>query len=287
MVALTGTVQKGTAILMRVSIAMQDRPGEIRERAGGVLASPHDWALFLDIDGTLLGMAPTPDAVAVPPELPSLLASLAVGLDGALAIVTGRRVAEADRLLAPVKLVASGVHGTELRQDPEGPIKMLAKPVPAEVIEMMTSVSRIAEGILVEQKGSGAAVHYRNAPLAQRAIESEVARIIGLSSYDLVLRRGRKVLEAVPRGFSKGHALTEIMRLPPFQGRRPLMIGDDVGDETALSAAEAMNGMGLKVAGEHFTQREADFGGVSQVRQWLALLAERLARTATGGGFEA
>ena len=261
-------------------MAMQDVRGvEIRDRVRAVLAAPRDWALFLDVDGTLLRMAPTPDAVAVPAELPGLLAALADGLEGALAIITGRRVSEADRLLAPVKLVASGVHGTELRAEPHGPIKMLAEPVPSEVIEMMTSVSRIADGILVEQKGSGAAVHYRNAPLAQRAIESEVARIIGLSSYDLVLRRGRKVLEAVPRGFSKGHALLDLMQRPPFKGRRPLMIGDDVGDESALEAADALGGMGLKVAGEHFSRAEADFGGVQDVRSWLALLAERLGRS--------
>jgi trehalose 6-phosphate phosphatase len=259
-------------------MAMQDLAGASRDRAGAVLANPRQWALFLDIDGTLLRMAPTPDAVAVPAELPPLLAALADGLNGALAIITGRRVAEADRLLAPVKLVASGVHGTELREDPLGPVKMLAEPVPADVMEMMTSVSQIAEGILVEQKGSGAAVHYRNAPAAQRAIESEVARIIGLSSYDLVLRRGRKVLEAVPRGFSKGQALMDLMRRPPFKGRRPLMIGDDVGDESALKAADALSGMGLKVAGEHFSRDEADFGGVQEVRTWLGLLAERLGK---------
>jgi trehalose 6-phosphate phosphatase len=262
-----------------MSTAVDERGGEIMDRPGTVLASPHEWALFLDIDGTLLGMAPTPDAVTVPIELPGLLRALADGLNGALAIVTGRRIVEADRLLAPVKLVASGVHGTELRYTPDAPVKMLAKPVPPDVIAMMRSVSQIAEGILVEQKGSGAAVHYRNAPLAQRAIESEVARIIGLCSYDLVLRRGRKVLEAVPRGFSKGHALIDLMGRPPFQGRRPLMIGDDVGDETALRAAEAANGMGFKVAGEHFAADEADFGGVKEVRTWLALLVERLART--------
>ena len=254
---------------------MQDVQGDMR-RVDAVLASPHDWALFLDIDGTLLRMAPTPDAVSVPPELPKVLAALADGLDGALAIVTGRRIAEADRLLAPVKLVASGVHGTELRDAPDGAIEMLAKPVPAEVIEMMASVSQIADGILVEQKGSGAAVHYRNAPLAQLAIESEVARIIGRSSYDLVLRRGRKVLEAVPSGFSKGQALIDLMAQPPFKGRRPVMIGDDVGDETALKAAEALRGMGLKVAGEHFTLAEADFSGVSEVLSWLGELAARL-----------
>ena len=255
---------------------MQDRREEMQDRVGAVLASPHDWALFLDIDGTLLRMAPTPDAVAVPAELPKLLSGLADGLGGALAIITGRQIAEADRLLAPVKLVASGVHGTELRQEPNGPIEMLAKPVPAEVIEMMRSVGQIADGILIEPKGSGAAVHYRNAPLAQRAIESEVARIISRSSYDLVLRRGRKVLEAVPRGFSKGQALTDLMRRAPFKGRRPLMIGDDVGDETALAAADALSGMGLKVAGEHFASAEADFAGVGEVRRWLGLLAERL-----------
>ena len=259
-------------------MVIEDMRVDMRERLGAVLASPREWALFLDIDGTLLHMAPTPDAVAVPPELPKLLAALAAGLEGALAIVTGRRVTEADRLLAPVNLVASGVHGTELRNDPDGPIKMLAKPVPPEVIEMMTSVSQIADGILVEQKGSGAAVHYRNAPLAQRAIESEVARIIGRSSYELVLRRGRKVLEAVPRGFSKGQALMDLMSRPPFKGRRPLMIGDDVGDEAALQAADALSGMGLKVAGEHFARREADFAGVKEVRTWLGDLSERLQR---------
>jgi trehalose 6-phosphate phosphatase len=153
---------------------------------------------------------------------------------------------------------------------------MLAQPVPAEVIEMMRSVGQIADGILIEPKGCGAAVHYRNAPLAQRAIESEVARIISRSSYDLVLRRGRKVLEAVPRGFSKGQALMDLMRRAPFKGRRPLMIGDDVGDETALAAADALSGMGLKVAGEHFASAQADFAGVGEVRRWLGLLAERL-----------
>ena len=264
-------------------MAIEDMRVDMRERLRAVLASPREWALFLDIDGTLLQMAPTPDAVAVPPELPKLLAALAAGLEGALAIVTGRRVTEADRLLAPVKLIASGVHGTELRNDPDGPIKMLAKPVPPEVIEMMTSVSQIADGILVEQKGSGAAVHYRNAPLAQRAIELEVARIIGRSSYDLVLRRGRKVLEAVPRGFSKGQALMDLMSRPPFKGRRPLMIGDDVGDEAALKAADALSGMGLKVAGEHFARREADFAGVKEVRTWLGDLSERLQRERANG----
>jgi trehalose 6-phosphate phosphatase len=80
----------------------------------------------------------------------------------------------------------------------------------------------------------------------------------------------------VPRGFSKGHALTDILSRPPFKGRRPVMVGDDVGDETALAAADALGGMGLRVAGEHFSTAESDFSGVNDVRRWLGLLAERL-----------
>jgi trehalose 6-phosphate phosphatase len=120
-------------------------------------------------------------------------------------------------------------------------------------------------------------VHYRNAPLAQRTLESEVAALVASSSYDLVLRKGRKVLEAVPRGYSKGTALNAIVASAPFKGRRPIMIGDDVGDESAFAAAERLGGVGLRVAGEHFSLREADFAGVESVRAWLRVLSERLA----------
>ena len=190
-------------------------------RAGAVLADPDQWALFVDIDGTLLGVAPTPDAVTVPAGLVPLLDGVVRGLGGAAAILTGRRVADADRLFAPLELVASGVHGTELRSERGGPVAILAQPIPPEVIQAMNNIASIASGILVEQKGCGVAVHYRNAPLARRALESEMAAIVAASSYDLVLREGRKVLEAVPRGYSKGTALTTLDRAASFQGAPP------------------------------------------------------------------
>jgi trehalose 6-phosphate phosphatase len=255
----------------------------VGDRARAVLTSAERCALFVDIDGTLLGVAPTPDAVSVPPGLVPLLGDIVQGLDGAAAVLTGRRIADADRLFSPLDFIASGVHGTELRSEPGAPIVTLAPPIPASVVDAMTNIARLAAGILVEEKGCGVAVHYRNAPLARRALESELAAIVAASSYDLVLREGRKVLEAVPRGYSKGTALAQIAVQPPFKGRRPVMVGDDVGDESAFLAAERLGGVGLRVAGEHYPAEAADFGGVADVRAWLEALADRLApRRATG-----
>lgn len=254
--------------------AMKRMNGRMGNRAGAVLVEPAQWALFCDIDGTLLGMAPTPDAVHVPAGLPRLLERVARGFGGAAAILTGRRVADADRLLDPLRLISSGVHGTELRREPGGPIAELARPIPAGVIQAMNKISAIASGIMVEQKGSGVAVHYRNAPLARQALESEMAAIIAASSYDLVLRQGRKVLEAVPKGFTKGTALLDIISRPPFKGRRPVMVGDDVGDESAFAMAEQLGGLALRVAGEHFTREQSDFEGIDAVRAWLRALAD-------------
>jgi trehalose 6-phosphate phosphatase len=253
-------------------------------KAGAVLAEPDRWALFIDIDGTLLSVAPTPDAVTVPAGLVQLLDALSTGLGGAMAILTGRRIADADRLFAPLKLVGSGVHGTELRSERGGPIATLAPAIPSDVIGAMNNIAGIASGILVEQKGCGVAVHYRNAPLARRALETELAAIIAASSYHLVLRKGRKVLEAVPSGYSKGTALAALLARPPFKGRSPVMVGDDVGDESAFVTAERLGGMGLRVAGEHFEKSEADFEGVAGVHAWLRALAGRLAVEAAAPG---
>jgi trehalose 6-phosphate phosphatase len=258
-------------------VAMHDGRKRVGDRARAVLASPERCALFIDIDGTLLGVAPTPDAVSVPAGLVPLLDDVLRGLGGAAAVLTGRRIADADRLFSPLNFIASGVHGTELRGEPGAPILTLAPPIPPGVVQAMNNISQLAAGILVEQKGCGVAVHYRNAPLARQALESEVAAIIAASSYDLVLREGRKVLEAVPRGYSKGTALAQLATQPPFKGRRPVMIGDDVGDESAFQAAERLGGVGLRVAGEHFSAEASDFGGVTDVLAWLESLAEALA----------
>ena len=155
------------------SIGMQDIPATGMTRLDGLLANADDWALFIDIDGTLLDMAPTPDAVRVPALLVETLAQLSGTFNGAVALITGRRVADADRFFAPLKLATSGVHGTEAR-GVDGSTKMLAEPVTADLAIAVREVTRALPGILVEDKGTGLAVHYRNAPVARAALELQL-----------------------------------------------------------------------------------------------------------------
>jgi trehalose 6-phosphate phosphatase len=282
MVALTEGAQQCPLSVDMLDTGMQDIVSTTTARAGEVLADPAQWALFLDIDGTLIDVAATPDAAIVPRGLAQLLGRVAQGLGGALALSTGRRVAAADRLLSPLKLVTSGVHGTELRSEARGEVTTLAPPVPSRLVQAVSEVTQLATGILVEQKGAGLAVHYRNNPAAGGALAIELGFIVERwDTYEL--RPGRKVLEIVPRAYSKGTALAWLMQRPPFQGRRPVMIGDDHGDEAALLAAEELGGVGLKVAGEHFVATVADFKGTADVRAWLALLAGQLERQRAKG----
>ncbi len=130
---------------------------------------------------------------------------------------------------------------------------MLAPPVSPEFVQAVNRIGALSPGILIEQKGAGMAVHYRNAPETTPLVIDELNRIVADDAYDITLRRGRKVIEALPRGFSKATALTWLAERPPFQGRLPVMIGDDVGDESALQLAEKLGGVGLRVAGEHFS----------------------------------
>ncbi len=225
-------------------------------------------ALFLDIDGTLLDIAATPDAVEVPPQLPALLLRLQTLLNGAIAIVTGRRIADADRLLAPVRLIASGVHGCELRVAPDHPVTF-ANPMDRDVLAAIMQIPNEIAGVLVEPKGSGIAIHYRLSADHRFKIEKRIREIIAGQSTELVVAGGRKVFEIVPRGFSKGSGLEALMELPEFAGRRPLVIGDDVGDVPAFDIALALGGTALKVSGEFFDRSAADFENPTAVRNWL------------------
>jgi len=265
--------------------AMQNIPASGAASFERVLTNSAEWALFIDIDGTLLDMASTPDAAVVPPGLVQTLTRLAKMFNGAVALITGRRVSGADRFFAPLELVTSGVHGTEARTVSGGDTAMLAAPVPSGLVQAVNDVARISPGILVEEKGAGVAVHYRNAPESRSAIEAELRRI-ARRWENFALRSGRKVLDLVPKTYSKGTGLRSFMRLPAFHGRRPIMIGDDHGDEPALREAQRLGGIGLRVAGEHFSHDCADFDGAASVRSWLAALASQPKLQAHSGAAE-
>src|SRR5262249_2237316 len=182
---------------MMYRVDMQDIPAPPTARLDELVARADEWALFIDIDGTLLDMAPAPDAVQVPPGLVSTLKRLNETFDGAVAFITGRRIADADRFFAPLKLPASGVHGAEARGENNGAPALLAEPVPPALTAAVRAIARDLPGVVVEDKGSGLAVHYRNAPEAGAALERELRRAV-MRWDGFAVRTGRKVLDVVP-----------------------------------------------------------------------------------------
>lgn len=219
-------------------------------------------ALFLDIDGTLLDLAATPDAVIVPPGLPATLRHLQVKLGGALAILSGRKLADIDALF-PLNLPCAAEHGMLLR-DPAGAITHTAQR-PAAYDHWRKIFNRYAEampGILVEEKDFSLVLHYRRAPEHEAELRTLVTKLIG-ESEDATLLLAHCAFELKPKAGTKAEALAHFMATPPFAGRAPIFIGDDITDEPAIAAATALGGHGLHVA--------RDFSGSTEaVRNWLS-----------------
>ena len=205
------------------------------------------WALLLDIDGTLLDIAPTPEAVLVPPNLVTLLETISMGLDGAIALVSGRAIANIDRLFAPLQLPASGQNGAELRLAPGGEVvKPWAIPVDNRIRGALEGLPREFPGVRIEDKKDSIAVHYREIPAAAKPLGHRLMGIIA-DIGGLTLMPGKAVWEVKGAGYDKGTAVVELMRSPLFRGRRPAFLGDDVADEDGFRAAEALGGLGLRV----------------------------------------
>lgn len=225
--------------------------------------------LFLDIDGTLLDMALTPTTVRVPPGLAELLGVVATRLAGAVAIVTGRPIAEADSLLKPLKFIAAGVHGAEMRTTVTGEVKPLTQAFTPDLLNDIRAAADSMPGIVTENKGTGIAMHYRMAPELRDLLLITLEALVPKYPGQFSIWEGRKVVEILPVGFSKGRALRTLAGLPEFANRIPVMIGDDIADVGAFHAAEELGGYGLKVAGENFSQKEAAFTGPADVLAWL------------------
>lgn len=244
----------------------------------------HEYALYLDCDGTLLDIAPTPNDVRVPPGLVALLERISAGLNGALAIVTGRQLAEIDTLLAPARFVGAGVHGGELRNFSGGTITRVASSLPSSLLDAVMHRMQRLPGIIAEPKGPGLAVHYRQAQHLKDPLEAELRAVLSQYGDELVLSHGRKLFEIIPAGHSKGTALETIAELPMFSGRRPIMIGDDEGDMPAFAAAQRLGGNAMRVGGEQFGDVDVDFLGPAGVIAWLEEFARRLetSRSVTG-----
>ncbi len=225
-------------------------------------------ALHLDLDGTLLDIAPTPDAVVVPPGLTDTLHRLRDQLGGAIAIVTGRTADVIDRLLGDGAFALGAEHGGTVRRLPGTPLERADTHIAAPPNAWIEATQRLADahpGALMERKGRGFTLHYRAVPEAGPLFRDALLAMLAASpAFELLA--GNHIWEVRPRGVDKGTAVRTLMAGPPFAGRLPLFIGDDVTDEDGMRVARALGGAGLQVA--------PAFGSASGVRSWLKAAVE-------------
>ena len=227
-----------------------------------------DWAYFLDVDGTLLEIAETPAAVHVDACLLDLIAQLHRKSGGAVALVSGRSLSDLDELLGLVRLPMAGQHGLE-RRDASGRLWIHAATPNAKyfIKEALAPVLARHAGLLLEDKGLTLALHYRQAPRLAAYVHRFLARLIAADS-GLELQRGKCVVEVKPAGIDKGSAIAEYMLEPPFRGRIPVFIGDDLNDEHGFAEINRLNGISIKV-GKATSCANYRLPDVDAARRWL------------------
>jgi trehalose 6-phosphate phosphatase len=236
---------------------------------GRVPSASDSWALFLDADGTLLDIASKPELVEVSPDLPALLARLARRLAGSVALVSGRSIADLDRLFHPFHFAAAGIHGAE-RRDACGEIHW-AGFAPEDLEPARRELRRLVArhpALLLEDKGRGLALHFRQAPELEDEVRAVLERLLVQLPADAHLQPGHCVIEIKRGGVDKGTAIEQFMQEPPFVGRVPVFVGDDAADEAGLAYVESLGGHGIFVGQDPGGQR-GWLPDARAVRAWL------------------
>lgn len=241
-----------------------------------IIPSLEDCALLLDVDGTLLELAPTPSEVVVPSDLRTTMDGLLQRTAGALALVSGRSIRDLDTIFAPAKFPAVGGHGAEMRVAPSGSVTpSKIQPIDPDLKRRFAKIAALDPGILLEDKGYSLALHFRQAPQAEQAIYDAVSTIRAeLSEAPLEVLPGKSVCEIKPSGFNKASGVRELMTLSPFKGRVPVFLGDDVTDETVFAIMPDLQGHAFSV-GRLAKGVTGHFKDPSHVRAWLTQLLGR------------
>jgi trehalose 6-phosphate phosphatase len=230
-------------------------------------------AFLLDIDGTLLDLAPTPREVWVPPGLRETLSRLREGTSGALALVSGRSLNDIDLIFAPEVFPAVGGHGAEMRIsiDSEA-VATHAPPMDKELKRRLAAIAQLSPGILLEDKGYSLALHYRLAPHAEKAIYEAVALIRSeMPEAPIEVLPGKCVCEIKQYGFDKATGVRELMTQQPFRDRCPVFVGDDVTDESVFAIMPNLGGLAFSV-GRRVQGVAGHFDEPRDVRAWLTRL---------------
>jgi trehalose 6-phosphate phosphatase len=258
--------------------SQEDMPSEKTSSRSGpasrALLPPLDQtALLLDIDGTLLDLAPTPREVWVPPDLANTLGRLLIRTSGALALVSGRSLNDIDLIFAPEQFPAVGGHGAEMRLSTDSEaVATHAPPMDKELKRRLAAIAKLSPGILLEDKGYSLALHYRLAPHAEKAIYEAVSLIrADLPNAPIEVLPGKCVCEIKHSGFNKASGVVELMTHEPFKGRRPIFIGDDVTDESVFAIMPDFGGLAFSV-GRRAHGVAGHFEEPRDVREWLAHL---------------
>jgi trehalose 6-phosphate phosphatase len=238
-------------------------------------------AILLDIDGTILDFAPSPQQVWVPTGLRQTLARIDALTGGALALVSGRSLRDIDVIFSPLELAAIGGHGAELRAVAGAAPTVCVPPLSGALKRKLAAIAELGPGILAEDKGYSLALHYRLAPEKGDAVRAAVEAICADAADAVDVLPGKLVVEIKPAGINKAKAVCELMRHAPFSGRNPIFIGDDTTDEPVFGIISQFGGLGFSVGrvsavvNGHFEQPES-------VRAWLARIANQGQSTARG-----
>jgi trehalose 6-phosphate phosphatase len=230
---------------------------------------PDAVALFLDVDGTLLGIRDDPSDVSADRGLIGTLEACFDRLDGALALISGRSVAEVDRIFAPAVFPVAGAHGSELRGSDGCVVSAVDAPLPQAALEALETFAAAHEGLLLERKRGGVSLHYRRAP----ALETECRRLVdellvGLGNAFRLIA-GKMVFEIAPSAHDKGAAIRQFLEAPPFAGRLPVFLGDDVTDEDGFRVVNELGGLSVRVGDIEHSEARYRLHGVAAVQSWL------------------
>ncbi|GAB3628752.1 trehalose-phosphatase [Pandoraea terrae] len=208
-------------------------------------------AFFFDLDGTLADLAPTPDEVRLQPDTACALAALAKHSGRAMAVISGRAIVDVDHILAPLVVAVAGLHGAEIR-NAAGVVTHSASRMAdtAQVADMAAVLQALIDqhpGLLMENKGSALALHYRGAPELANVVRDTMRALADQHAHAFALQPGKLVFELRPRGVSKGGAIVTLMGEAPFAGRTPLFVGDDLTDETGFARVNEAGGITIKI----------------------------------------
>lgn len=226
-------------------------------------------ALFLDFDGTLIEIAPTPDGIEIPARMAARLEQLAERHGGRVALVSGRSLDNLAGHLGDAGIARAGSHGAERKRADGRLLGDEPAAIPAGAAQAAEAFARSRDGVEYEAKRHGAAVHYRGAP----ALEGEVIgfAVETAAAHGLVVKRGKCVAELVHRGADKAGAVRAFMAEPPFRGSVPIFVGDDITDEDGFRAATEMGGFGVIVGDRPSAFARYRLANPAEVHAWLTL----------------